>query len=79
MNCPKCGLALVDIDCPSYMNQHQWDAIKAGDYYRYANDCTQQECPVDRAGSGNSPEYRYATDRDLELYNDEEAKRKGWE
>ena len=77
MNCPKCGIKLRPVPPSPYLNSEQWDATKAGDWFRAAAACPGTNgCPAD--GEGKSPAYRYATDRSLAAFNDAEAARFGW-
>lgn len=77
MNCPKCGIALEYVERPDWMNSHQWDAVKAGDWCRDTSACEHDGCPCNRQGA--NPQYRYATDRGLAAYSDAEAARMGWQ
>lgn len=81
MRCPKCDLPLSPVPNSTYLNGDQWDAVKAGDWFREWRDCTLLPsgylgCPVQRVGA--DPRYRYALDSDLEKFNDAEAARHGW-
>lgn len=77
MNCPKCGAPLKPVPPSSNLNSEQWDAAKAGDWYRSADACSRSnDCLV--AGEGRNPAYRYATERGIAAFNDAEAERFGW-
>jgi nitrate reductase alpha subunit len=77
MKCPQCSTKLEPVPMAPYLNSEQWDATKAGDWFRPAFVCEHgDDCPVKR--EGRSERYRYARDRDLEAHADAEARRFGW-
>jgi len=62
-HCPKCGKATDTTGSgPEWMNEHQWDAVKAGD--RYA------ECDTPNHPNGNC----YFWERDSGLHRPEPSK-----